>query len=112
LLVASPAAGRSDLRRRIAVAKVFSPTPENMDDCIRLAAPRVQRMSVETEHEAIELLAGLLADAATRGVVMPSTFVREKRGAMPSARPQVKTPGSPRGAAKRRPARAVTKVGE
>ena len=38
-------------------------------------------MSAETEREAIELLAGLLADAAKAGVVIPSTFVREKRGA-------------------------------
>lgn len=83
-----------------------------MDDCIRLAAPRVQRMSVETEREAIELLAGLLADAAKAGVVMPSVFVREKRGAMPGARPQAKAAGSSRGAAKRRSAPAVTKVGE
>jgi hypothetical protein len=80
-----------------------------MDDCIRLAAPRVQRMSVETEHEAIELLAGLLADAAKTGVVIPSAFVREKRSAMPGARPQVKVPGSSRSAAKRRSAPAVTK---
>jgi hypothetical protein len=83
-----------------------------MDERICLAAPRVQRMSVETEHEAIELLAGLLADAAKAGVVIPSTFVREKRGAMPGARPQAKVSGSSRGSAKRRPSRAVTKVGE
>lgn len=83
-----------------------------MNDCICLAAPRVQRMSVETEREAIELLAGLLADAAKAGVVIPSTFVREKRGAMPSARPEAKVPGSSRGSAKRQSARAVTKVGE
>jgi hypothetical protein len=83
-----------------------------MDECICLAAPRVQRMSVETEREAIELLAGLLADAAKRGIVMPSAFVREKRSAIPGARPKAKAPGSSRGAAKRRPARSVTKVGE
>jgi hypothetical protein len=83
-----------------------------MDDCIRLAAPRVQRMSTETEREAIELLAGLLADAAKAGVVIPSAFVRERRGAMPSARPQAKVPGSSRRSAKRRSAGAATKVGE
>jgi hypothetical protein len=83
-----------------------------MDERICLAAPRVQRMSVETEHEAIELLAGLLADAAKAGVVIPSTFVREKRGAMPGASTEAMTPGSERGSAKRQGARAVTKVGE
>ena len=83
-----------------------------MDERIFLAAPRVQRMSVETEHEAIELLAGLLAEAAKAEVVFPSTFVREKRGAMPGARTETKTPGSQRGSAKRRGARAATKVGE
>jgi hypothetical protein len=49
-------------------------------------------MSAETEREAIELLAGLLADAAKTGVVFPSTFVRVKRGAMPGARPPAKEP--------------------
>lgn len=63
-----------------------------MEERICLAAPRVQRMSVETEREAIELLAVLLADAAKVGVVFPSTFVREKRGAMPGASPRPSFP--------------------
>ena len=66
-------------------------------------------MSAETEHEAIELLAGLLADAAKAGVVFPSTFVREKRGAMPGASTEAERLGSPRGSAKRQSAKAVTK---
>jgi hypothetical protein len=52
--------------------KGFSPTPENMDNYICLAAPRMQRMSAETEREAIELLAGLLADAAKAGSFPPA----------------------------------------
>ena len=36
------------------------------DDGVRLAAPRVQRLSAEMEREATRLLAGLLADAVAR----------------------------------------------
>jgi hypothetical protein len=83
-----------------------------MDDGVRVARPRVQRLSVEMEREAIRLLAGLLADAAKPGVVMPGAFQREKRGPMPGARSAAKVPASPRGSAKRRAPRSATKVGE
>lgn len=36
------------------------------DDGVRLAAPRVQRLSAEMEREATRLLAALLADAVAR----------------------------------------------
>jgi hypothetical protein len=35
-------------------------------DRVRLAAPRMQRLSAEEQHEATRLLAALLADAAER----------------------------------------------
>jgi hypothetical protein len=35
-------------------------------DRVRLAAPRMQRLSAEQQHEATRLLAALLADAAER----------------------------------------------
>ncbi len=38
-----------------------------VDDGVRLARPRVQRLSVDMEREASGLLAALLADAAKRG---------------------------------------------
>lgn len=74
-------------------------------------------MSAELEREATELLAGLLADAAKKGVgkagvVLPGAFVRVKRGPMPGARSTAKTSESPQGAAKRRAAQSATMVGE
>jgi hypothetical protein len=91
----------------------LSLAPENMDeDFVRVARPRVQRLSAEMEREATMLLAGLLADAVKKRVVFPSTFVRVKRGSMPNARPLAKTPGSSRGSAKRQRSQSVTKVGE
>jgi hypothetical protein len=35
-------------------------------DRVRLAAPRIQRLSAEQQHDATRLLAALLADAAER----------------------------------------------
>jgi len=83
-----------------------------MDDYVRVAHPRVQRLPVEIEREAIRLLAGLLAEAAKPGVVMPGAFQREKRGPMPGARAVANAPVSLRGAAKRRAPQSATKVGE
>lgn len=70
-----------------------------MDDYIRAARPRVQRLSRELELEAIRLLAELLADAAKeRRGVLPGGFKRELRAPMPGARFSAwdrKTPGLP-----------------
>lgn len=46
------------------------------DDRMRLAAPRMQRLSAEQEHEATRLLAALLLDAAERHGVKPSDGLR------------------------------------
>lgn len=79
---------------------------------VRVARPRVQRLTAEMEREATMLLAGLLADAVKKHVVFPSTFVRVKRGPMPSATLAAKKPASSRGSAKRQCSRPVTKVGD
>lgn len=89
-----------------------------MDEPIVVARPRVKRLSMQQEREAVRLLAALLTGAAKQqaaakpGVVMPGAFQREKRGPMPGARAVAKAPVSPRGSAKRRAARSATKVGE
>jgi len=89
-----------------------------MDEPIVVARPRVKRLSVRQEREAVRLLAALLADAAKRQaaekppLVFPGAFQRVKRGPMPGARAAAKVPASGRGAAKRRAARSATKVGE
>lgn len=83
-----------------------------MDDFVCVARPRVQRLSAEMKREATLLLAGLLADAAKKRVVFPSTFRRVKRGPMPIATPKAKKPGSSHRSAKRRPFKSVTKVGD
>lgn len=89
-----------------------------MDEPIVVARPRVKRLSVLQEREAVRLLAALLADAAGQQaaakppLVFPGAFQREKRGPMPGASAAAKAPASPRGSAKRRAPRSATKVGE
>ena len=84
-----------------------------MDDYIRAARPRVQRLSRELELEAIRLLAELLADAAKeRRGVLPGGFKRELRAPMPGATPVGDTPDSPHGTAKRQGSRCATKGGK
>lgn len=89
-----------------------------MDEPIVVARPRVKRLSVQQEREAVRLLATLLTGAAKEQaaanppLVFPGAFQREKRGPMPGARAVAKAPVSPRGSAKRRVARSTTKVGE
>jgi hypothetical protein len=41
-------------------------------DRVRLAAPRIQRLSAQQQHEATRLLVALLADAAERQGVRPT----------------------------------------
>jgi hypothetical protein len=84
-----------------------------MDDYIRAARPRGQRLSRELELEAIRLLAELLADAAKeRRGVLPSAFKRELRAPMPGARRIADTSDSPHGTAKRQGYRSATKGGK
>jgi hypothetical protein len=84
-----------------------------MDDYIRAARPRVQRLSSELELEAIRLLAELLADAAKeRRGVLPGGFKRELRAPMLGATPMAHMPDSPHDCAKRRGSRRVTKGGK
>jgi hypothetical protein len=84
-----------------------------MDDYIRAARPRVQRLSRELELEAIRLLAELLAVAAKeRRDVMPGAFKRRIRGPMPGANPTTDTSDSPHGVAKRQGSEPVTKGGK
>jgi hypothetical protein len=84
-----------------------------MDDYIRAARPRVQRLSRELELEAIRLLAELLADAAKeRGGVLPGAFKRELRAPMPSAAPISDMPDFPHGTAKRQGSLRATKGGK
>jgi hypothetical protein len=84
-----------------------------MDDYIRAARPRVQRLSRELELEAIRLLAELLADAAKeRRGVLPGAFRRELRAPMPGATPITGTSDSAHGTAKRQGSRRVTKGGK
>jgi hypothetical protein len=84
-----------------------------MDDYIRAARPRVQRLSRELELEAIRLLAELLADAAKeRRGVLPGGFKRVLRLPMPGARSTADTPDSPHGTAKRHGSRRATKEGK
>jgi hypothetical protein len=84
-----------------------------MDDYIRAARPRVQRLSHELELEAIRLLAELLADAAKeRRGALPGAFKRELRAPMPSATPIGDAPDSPHGTAKRHGSRRATKGGK
>jgi hypothetical protein len=84
-----------------------------MDNYIRAARPRVQRLSREVELEAIRLLAELLADAAKeRYGVLPGAFKRELRAPMPGAKPITDTPDSPHGAAKRHGSQRTTKGGK
>jgi len=84
-----------------------------MDDYIRAARPRVQRLSRELELEAIRLLAELLADAAKeRRDVLPGAFKHRMRGPMPGAKPTIGTPDSPHGAAKRQGSQRATKGGK
>lgn len=72
-----------------------------MDEPIVVARPRVKRLSVQQEREAVRLLAALLADAARQRplakppLVFPGAFQREKRGPMPGARGVAKAPVSP-----------------
>jgi hypothetical protein len=83
-----------------------------MDDYIRAARPRVQRLSRELELEAIRLLAELLADAAKeRGGVLPGAFKRE-RAPMTSAAPISDMPDFPHGTAKRQGSLRATKGGK
>jgi hypothetical protein len=84
-----------------------------MDDYIRAARPRVQRLSRELELEAIRLLAELLADATKehRGV-LPGAFKRELRAPMPGAKPICDTPDSLHGCAKRQGSRCATNGGK
>jgi hypothetical protein len=66
-----------------------------MDDYIRAAHPRVQRLSRELELEVIRLLAELLADAAKeRRGGLPGAFKRELRAPMPGATPIADTSDS------------------
>ena len=66
-----------------------------MDDEVRVARPRVQRLSDEMEEEeAVRLLAGLLVDAAKAGVVMPGAFQRVMRRALPGASPAAEAAAS------------------
>ena len=84
-----------------------------MDDYIRAARPRVQRLSRELELEAIRLLAELLADAAKEHRdVLPGAFKRRIRGPMPGAKRTADTPDSPHGLAKRQRSQRVTKGGK
>lgn len=84
-----------------------------MDDYIRAARPRVQRLSRELELEAIRLLAELLADAAKeRRGVLPGAFKRELRAPMPSAKPITDTSDSPHEGAKRQDSLRATKGGK
>lgn len=84
-----------------------------MDDYIRAARPRVQRLSRELELEAIRLLAELLADAAKeRRGVLPGGFKREKRAPMPGANLNTDTPDSPHGTAIRHGSQHATKGGK
>jgi hypothetical protein len=89
-----------------------------MDEPIVVARPRVKRMSVQQEREAVRLLAALLTDAvkleaaAKPPLVLPGAFKRVIRGPMPGASASKGAGPSPRGAAKRRPSRSATKVGE
>ena len=84
-----------------------------MDDYIRAARPRVQRLSRDLELEVIRLLAELLADAAKeRRGVLPGAFKRELRAPMPGATPLADTPDSPQGTAKRQDSRHATKGGK
>lgn len=57
------------------------------DDRMRLAAPRMQRLSAEQEHEATRLLAALLLDAAEHHGVKP------RRSAVPTGAPSVRRSG-------------------
>ena len=45
-----------------------------MDDYVRVARPRVERLSVEMEREAVSLLAVLLADAVRKGDEMSAVM--------------------------------------
>jgi hypothetical protein len=84
-----------------------------MDDYIRVARPRVQRLSRELELEAIRLLAELLADATKdRRGVLPGGFKRELRAPMPDATPIADTPDSQHDCAKRQGAQRATKGGK
>ena len=89
-----------------------------MDEPFRVARPRVKRLSVQQEREAVRLLASLLADAAKRQPlakapdVIPGAFQRVKRGPMPGARQDADCGDSAHGGAKRRASRSATKVGE
>jgi hypothetical protein len=89
-----------------------------MDEPIVVARPRVKRLSVQQEREAVRLLAALLTDAAKQQaaveppLVFPGAFKRVKRGPMPGASPSAGACPSPHGAAKRRASRSATKVGE
>jgi hypothetical protein len=84
-----------------------------MDDYIRAARPRVQRLSRELELEAIRLLAELLADAAKeRRGVLPGGFKRKLRAPMPGATPIADTPDYPHGTAKRQDSQRATKGGK
>jgi len=89
-----------------------------MDEPIVVARPRVKRVSVQQEREAVRLLAALLTEATKKqaaakpSLVFPGVFQREKRGPMPGASAAAKASASPRGSAKRRAPRSATKVGE
>jgi hypothetical protein len=84
-----------------------------MDDYIRAARLRVQRLSRELELEAIRLLAESLADAANeRRGVLPRAFKRDLRAPMPGATPIADTPDSPHGTAKRHGSQRATKGGK
>jgi hypothetical protein len=98
--------------------RVFSTGTENMDEPIVVARPRIKRLSVQQEREAVRLLAALLTDAAKQQaaakapIALPGAFKRVIRGPMPGASASTGAGASPHGAAKRRPSRSATKVGE
>jgi hypothetical protein len=67
-------------------------------DRVRLAAPRIQRLSAEQQHEATSLLAALFADAAEREGCAAEQERRADRCSVPFSGPaSVRSSGWTRG---------------
>jgi hypothetical protein len=56
-----------------------------MDDRVRVARPRVERLSVALEREAVDLLAVLLADAVRRSDAVPRLMPSANSSSNPSS---------------------------
>jgi hypothetical protein len=72
------------LRQRCRRVRVFPSGSMTMDDCVRVARPKIERLSAGMEREAVGLLAALLADAVRKGYSRPER--------MPSANSPSNTP--------------------